>query len=127
MTCLRFPNSIPRFNPATSAWGIEGCSYAHWALLKLKGVCGVFRIHQKIKVEFPTPGDPASDGSYSVIQPAVESPLGTEPRCSITRLRLPESLPSQYRMKPTACGNLARTIHTAYSLASGRDQPRWTA
>jgi hypothetical protein len=30
------------------------CSYAHLALLKLKGVFGVFRIHQKIKVEFPT-------------------------------------------------------------------------
>ena len=28
------------------------CSYAHLALLKLKGVFGVFRIHQKIKVEF---------------------------------------------------------------------------
>src|SRR5271166_6145997 len=64
--------------------------------------------------------------SHSVIQPAAGSPLGTEPRCSITRLRLPESLPSQYRKKPTACGNLAKTIHIAYILASGSDQPRWT-
>ena len=39
------------------------CSYAHLALLKLKGVCGVFRIHQEIKVEFPAPGDPASEGA----------------------------------------------------------------
>lgn len=39
------------------------CSYAHLALLKLKGVCGVFRIHQEIKVEFLAPGDPASEGA----------------------------------------------------------------
>ena len=29
------------------------CSYAHLALLTLRGVFGVFRIHQKMKVEFP--------------------------------------------------------------------------
>ena len=36
------------------------CSYVHMALLSLKGVVGVFRIHQKIKVEFPTEENPAA-------------------------------------------------------------------
>jgi len=45
---------------------LPGCGFpvAHlMALLTLKGVFGVFRIHQKIKVEFPTPEDPASEGA----------------------------------------------------------------
>ena len=39
------------------------CSYAHLALLKLRGVFGVFRIHQKMKVEFPVDEPAAAAGS----------------------------------------------------------------
>jgi Transposase DDE domain len=45
----------PALQPGDIALGDRGfCSYAHMALLSFKGVFGVFRIHQKIKVEFPT-------------------------------------------------------------------------
>jgi hypothetical protein len=39
------------------------CSYAHLALLTLRGVFGVFRIHQKMKVEFPADERAAAAGS----------------------------------------------------------------
>jgi DDE family transposase len=39
------------------------CSYAHLALLTHRGVFGVFRIHQKIKVEFPDDERAAAAGS----------------------------------------------------------------
>jgi hypothetical protein len=38
------------------------CSYAHLALLTLRGVFGVFRIHQKMKVEFPVDERAAAAG-----------------------------------------------------------------
>jgi Transposase DDE domain len=45
----------PALQPGDIALGDRGfCSYAHLALLSLKGVFGVFRIHQMIKVEFST-------------------------------------------------------------------------
>ena len=43
----------PALQPGDIGLGDRGfCSYAHLALLKLKGVFGVFRIHQRIKVDF---------------------------------------------------------------------------
>ena len=43
----------PALQPGDIGLGDRGfCSYAHLALLKLKGVFGVFRIHQMIKVDF---------------------------------------------------------------------------
>jgi hypothetical protein len=43
----------PALQPGDIGMGDRGfCSYAHLALLSLKGVFGVFRIHQKRKVEF---------------------------------------------------------------------------
>ncbi len=78
----------PALQPGDSGMGDRGfCSYAHLALLKLKGVFGVFRIHQKIKVEFPTPGDPASEGSYS--QPSQHARMADFPRFFAIWLRLP--------------------------------------
>ncbi len=61
-------SQVPQLHPALQAGDIAMgdrafCSYAHMALLTLKGVFGVFRIHQKINVEFPTPEDPASEGA----------------------------------------------------------------
>ncbi len=45
----------PALEAGDIALGDRGfCSYAHLALLRLKGVFGVFRIHQMIKVQFPT-------------------------------------------------------------------------
>jgi len=45
----------PALQPGDIALGDRGfCSYAHLALLSLKGVFGVFRNHQMIKVEFST-------------------------------------------------------------------------
>ncbi len=45
----------PALQPGDIGLGDRGfCSYAHLALLSLKGVFGVFRIHQMIKVEFTT-------------------------------------------------------------------------
>ncbi len=77
----------PALQPGDSGMGDRGfCSYAHLALLKLKGVFGVFRIHQKIKVEFPTPGDPASEGSYS--QPSQHARMADFPRFFAIWLRL---------------------------------------
>jgi len=56
------PQLHPALQPGDIGMGDRGfCSYAHLALLRLKGVFGVFRLHQKIKVEFPTPEDPASE------------------------------------------------------------------
>jgi Transposase DDE domain len=44
----------PALEPGDIGLGDRGfCSYAHLALLGLKGVFGVFRIHQRKKVEFP--------------------------------------------------------------------------
>jgi hypothetical protein len=44
----------PALQPGDVGLGDRGfCSYAHLALLSLKGVFGVFRIHQRKKVEFP--------------------------------------------------------------------------
>src|SRR5271165_5539006 len=58
------PQLHPALQPGDIGMGDRGfCSYAHLALLRLKGVFGVFRLHQKIKVEFPTPEDPASEGT----------------------------------------------------------------
>jgi hypothetical protein len=43
----------PALQPGDIGLGDRGfCSYAHLALLALKGVFGVFRIHQRIKVDF---------------------------------------------------------------------------
>jgi hypothetical protein len=54
----------PALQPGDIGLGDRGfCSYAHMALLSLKGVFGVFRIHQKIKVTFPTAEDLASEGT----------------------------------------------------------------
>jgi hypothetical protein len=45
----------PALQPGDIGLGDRGfCSYAHLAVLSLKGVFGVFRIHQMIKVEFLT-------------------------------------------------------------------------
>ena len=54
-------SQVPRLHealqPGDIALGDRGfCSYAHLALLSKKGVFGVFRIHQRRKVEFPDPG-----------------------------------------------------------------------
>jgi hypothetical protein len=44
----------PALEPGDIGLGDRGfCSYAHLALLGLKGVFGVFRIHQRKKVQFP--------------------------------------------------------------------------
>jgi hypothetical protein len=54
----------PALQPGDIGLGDRGfCSYAHLALLSLKGVFGVFRIHQKIKVEFPTGEHPTPAGT----------------------------------------------------------------
>ena len=54
----------PALLPGDIGLGDRGfCSYAHMALLSLKGVFGVFRIHQKMKVTFPTAEDLASGGT----------------------------------------------------------------
>ena len=43
----------PALEPGDIGLGDRGfCSYAHLALLSLKGIFGVFRIHQRKKVEF---------------------------------------------------------------------------
>ena len=48
----------PALQPGDIGLGDRGfCSYAHLALLSLKGVFGVFRIHQRKKVEFKEPPD----------------------------------------------------------------------
>jgi Transposase DDE domain len=48
----------PALEPGDIGLGDRGfCSYAHLALLGLKGVFGVFRIHQRKKVEFQEPPD----------------------------------------------------------------------
>jgi DDE family transposase len=57
-----------RLHPALEAGDIglgdRGfCSYAHLALLTFRGVFGVFRIHQKMKVEFPADERAAAAGS----------------------------------------------------------------
>jgi Transposase DDE domain len=57
-----------RLHPALEAGDIglgdrAFCSYAHLALLTLRGVFGVFRIHQKMKVEFPADERAAAAGS----------------------------------------------------------------
>lgn len=57
-----------RLHPALEAGDIGRgdrafCSYAHLALLTLRGVFGVFRIHQRIKVEFPADEHAAAAGS----------------------------------------------------------------
>jgi hypothetical protein len=54
----------PALQPGDVALGDRAfCSYAHMALLSLRGVFGVFRIHQKIKVELPTGEDAAATGT----------------------------------------------------------------
>ncbi len=54
----------PALQPGDIGLGDRGfCSYAHMALLRLKGVFGVFRIHQQIKVTFPTPEELAREGT----------------------------------------------------------------
>ena len=54
----------PALQPGDIGLGDRGfCSYAHMALLRLKGVLGVFRIHQQIKVTFPTPEELAREGT----------------------------------------------------------------
>ena len=57
-----------RLHPALEAGDIglgdrAFCSYAHLALLALRGVFGVFRIHQMIRVEFLTDGPAAAAGT----------------------------------------------------------------
>jgi hypothetical protein len=57
-----------RLHPALQAGDIglgdrAFCSYAHLALLTLRGVFGVFRIHQMIKVEFPADEHTAAAGT----------------------------------------------------------------
>jgi hypothetical protein len=65
-------SQVPRLHealqPGDIALGDRGfCSYAHLALLSLKGVLGVFRIHQRRKVEFqdhqPSAGEAARAGT----------------------------------------------------------------
>jgi hypothetical protein len=58
----------PALEPGDIGLGDRGfCSYAHLALLRLKGVLGVFRIHQRKKVEFqleePSDSDAAAPRS----------------------------------------------------------------
>jgi len=56
----RGPQLHEAFQPGDIALGDRGfCSYAHLALLGLKGVFGVFRIHQRKTVEFQPSGPPA--------------------------------------------------------------------
>ncbi len=60
-------SQVVRLHPALKAGDIglgdrAFCSYAHLALLRRRGVCGVFRIHQRIKVEFPADGHAAGAG-----------------------------------------------------------------
>ena len=51
------PQLHEALRPGDVALGDRGfCSYAHLALLGLKGVFGVFRIHQRKKVDFHDPG-----------------------------------------------------------------------
>lgn len=57
-----------RLHPALEAGDIAlgdraFCSYAHLALLQRRGVFGVFRIHQRIKVEFPVDEQAAAAGA----------------------------------------------------------------
>jgi hypothetical protein len=48
----------PALQPRDIGLGDRGfCSYAHLALLSLKGIFGVFRIHQRKKVEFSFEGN----------------------------------------------------------------------
>ncbi len=54
----------PALEPGDIGLGDRGfCSYAHLALLGLKGVFGVFRIHQRKKVEFPLEEPPDRDAA----------------------------------------------------------------
>jgi hypothetical protein len=54
----------PALQPGDIGLGDRGfCSYAHLALLGLKGVFGVFRIHQRKKVEFPLEEPSDSDAA----------------------------------------------------------------
>jgi hypothetical protein len=58
----------PALEPGDIGLGDRGfCSYAHLALLRLKGIFGVFRIHQRKKVEFqleePSDSDAAATHS----------------------------------------------------------------
>src|SRR4051812_43485293 len=56
----------PALQPGDVGLGDRGfCSYAHLALLNLKGVFGVFRIHQRKKVQFEEPSDSDAAASRS--------------------------------------------------------------
>ena len=56
----------PALQPGDVGLGDRGfCSYAHLALLSLKGAFGVFRIHQRKKVQFEEPSDSDAAASRS--------------------------------------------------------------
>ena len=58
------PQLHPALQPGDIGMGDRGfCSYAHMALLTLKGVFGVFRIHQMIKVDFQSSELSAATGT----------------------------------------------------------------
>jgi Transposase DDE domain len=66
--CTHDMSQAVRLHPALEAGDIglgdrAFCSYAHLALLTPRGAFGVFRIHQKIKVEFPADEHATAAGS----------------------------------------------------------------
>ena len=71
----------PALQPGDIGLGDRGfCSYAHMALLRLKGVFGVFRIHQQIKVDLSNSrriGQRGDDGSSKPSSPLV-APFGSD-------------------------------------------------
>jgi hypothetical protein len=96
----------PALEPGDIGLGDRGfCSYAHLALLGLKGVFGVFRIHQRKKVEFPfeEPSDSDAAASRSGRLPQWLYRLGA--RDHVVQWHKPEQAPawmtaSQYATLP---------------------------
>ena len=113
----------PALEPGDIGLGDRGfCSYAHLALLSLKGVFGVFRIHQRKKVQFEEPADSDAAAPRSGRLPRWLYRLGA--RDHVVEWIKPKQAPEwmtadQYATLPRAAGGARAALSRGTARVSG--------